>query len=312
MPPKGHASHLLGLNNRIAHCEDTQGELRRQIQTLKERLDAQQQTGDPENLFLNCRDCEIRIKKSAQVLEEFVAKACQKLDAQKSTIYQEQQDMRKMVAEQYARLQEELQQGRLECERTITRMEDASRYCRRSLEEFHAVKDHLDRLADDCEHHAVNTMAAAAVSPSKVDRLQEQVTKMRKRLSKQAGDQIQGKIDHLQALAHDLTGEVVAHESMLQDLQVNVTDYQDLRVSSRALSAERGLIVKEATHRVITDSRRTRSLSVAQRIRGAQRIAEMAHNTNVMIAQSPRIDRGRTSTLWTPNIEADNLESIAP
>ena len=83
MPPKGQASPWLGLNNRMAHCEDTHNDLRRQIQTLKDRLDAQQQTGDPENLFLNCRDCEIRITRSAQVLEDFVAKACQRLDAQK-------------------------------------------------------------------------------------------------------------------------------------------------------------------------------------------------------------------------------------
>ena len=303
MPPKGHASPWLGLNNRMAHCEDTHGELRRQIQTLKERLDAQQQTGDSENLFLNCRDCEIRIKRSAQVLEEFVAKACQKLDAQKSIIYQEQQDMRKSVAEHHARLQEELQQQRLECEHTITRMEDASRYCRRSLEEFHAVKDHLDHLADCCEHQATGTTAATGVSPNRVDRLQEQVTRMRKRLSKQAGDRIQDKIDHLQTPTHDLTSEVVAHESMLQDLRVNVADYQDLRVSSRALSAERGLIV--------TDSRRARSLSIAQRIRGAQRVAEMTHNTNDTVTLHTGEDRGRTSAPLSPRIESAGSASIA-
>ena len=298
MPPKGQAAHLLGLGNRIAHCEDTHNDLRQQIRVLTQRLDAQQQIGDPENIFLNCKECETRLQQSAKVLEDFVEATCVRLDAQKDAIYREQQTTRQSIVKQYACLQDELQAARKDCEGTIARMEDVRRYCRRSLDEFHAVKDQLDHMAAQCDDRAPICQATSSIDPHKLDKLQDQVTRMRRRLSKQTGGQMQSDIDHLQTLTHDLTSEVVAHDSMLQDLRVNVADYHNLRGLSRAFSTEREMVIAEARTRVLTDSRRARSLSIAQRIRGAQRVAELTHGGH--IPTDRRLDdpvRGRSRAL---------------
>jgi len=307
MPPKGQAAQLLGLGNRIAHCEDTQGDLRQQVQVLTQRLNAQQQVGDPENIFLNCKECETRLQQSAKVLEDFVEATCVRLDAQKDAIYREQQTTRQSIVKQYHCLQDELQVTRKDCEGTIARMEDVRRYCRRSLDEFHAVKDQLDSMAAQCDDRAPICQATSPVDPHKFDKLRDQVARMSRRLSRQTGGQMQSDIDHLQTLTHDLTSEVVAHDSMLQDLRVNAADYHSLRGGlSRAFSAERDEVIAEARTRVLSDSRRTRSLSISQRISGAQQVAALTHGYH--IPNDRRLDdpiRGRSRALPQSCARAD-------
>jgi len=265
---------LLGLTNRVDHCEDVGRDLKRLITILTQRLDAYQQVGDADNIFLNCQDCEKRIKKSAQVIEDYVEKSCVHLNSQKNAIYQEQQATRRLIVAQQAKLLEELQEARLKCEHTVKHMRDTDRYCRNSLEAFHAIKDHLDRLADHCD--AQLPPQASTLDSHRVEQLQAQVSRLRKQISQNSGGQVQERIDHLQSLTHDLTSEVVAHESMLHDLHTNVHEYQDLRSMGRALSEERAGVIAEARRRVTASDHRSRSLSLDQRITGAQRVARLA------------------------------------
>ena len=299
MPQHRGVSPLLGLTNRVAHLEDISVELTRRLTTLAQRMDAQQQVGDADNLFLNCQECEKRIKKSAQVLEDYVSSTCLNLNAQKNAIYQEQQATRRSFAAQHRTLMEDLQATMAKCDQTIKHMRDTDRYCKSSLEAFHSIKDHLDKLADHCDVPPPSPTLAqndtAGHRDPKVETLQAQVSKLRKRIAQNDGHHVQEQLEHLQSLAQDLTGEVVAHESMLHDLHSDVREYQDFRCMGRALSEARAGVIEEAKHRVTDPTHRSRSLSLDQRITGAQRVARLVRgstHTNEPSSTDPR-GRGR-------------------
>jgi len=297
MPQHRGVSPLLGLTNRVAHLEDISVELTRRLTTLAQRMDAQQQVGDADNLFLNCQECEKRIKKSAQVLEDYVSSTCLNLNAQKNAIYQEQQATRRSFAAQHSTLMEDLQATMAKCDQTIKHMRDTDRYCKSSLEAFHTLKDHLDKMAEHCDvppHSTTLTQHdTAGHRDPKVEMLRAQVSKLRKKIALNDGQHVQEQLEHLRSLAQDLTGEVVAHESMLHDLHSDVHDYQDFRCMGRAISEARAEIIEEAKQRVTGNTHRSRSLSLDQRITGAQRVARLARgNAHADMPSSPD-PRGR-------------------
>ena len=194
----------------------------------------------------------------------------------------------------------------MKCEQTVKHMRDTDRYCRSSLDAFHAIKDHLDKLADHCDVQPPPPtwaqIATAERDGPKVDKLQAQVSKLRKRIAQNNGHQVQEQLEHLQSLAHDLTGEVVAHESMLHDLHSDVREYQDIRCMSRALSEARAGVIAEARQRVTSSTHRSCSLSLDQRITGAQRVARLAQgsaHTDAPFSPMPE-GRGRQDVDFYP------------
>ncbi len=268
-----------GISNRLAHVEDRQSGFQQQLDILTRRLEAYQQAEDPEDLFLNCQRIEQNMIDSAKVLETYVTKVTKSLDLQVAGVHNDLMDRREAFTRRQSVLLEELSNAEADCRRTQRRLMDAHRYCNKTMEAFHALKGQLDELAEDCLQD-VKKEEQSLSSQVKIDTLQEQVYRMRQRMSKSHDDSLQTQVTYLQGLTHDLTGEVVAHESMLRELNVPVAQYAGFRSRGRAYSEERTSILTTARRRATTACRRSRSLSIEQRIQSAQRIAGLTREAS--------------------------------